>query len=336
MHERDARDLVSKYRADARAGKEPEELARRGRGRLGNEDNDGSMMYLKSQWIEDAKTHERTWEADEAAIKKHILPNLGEHTPVAAVKYEHVARMHRRITESGSPIAANRVLSLCAAMFQLAENLELRPRNSNPCTDVRKNPENKRRIYLSRKGAEALLDAVELYPDGRVANAIKFLLYTGARRHEVLAATYDEFVTQEETGVIVWHKLSAHTKTKIAHEVPLNPAAHELLVSMRAVAASRYLFPGDKPNTHLVDIKKGWRSICKKAGLEGFHLHDIRHSHASALISRGVPLAAVGALLGHTQPRTTMRYAHIDPTALLAASAKLVEFLPDKAKWTPV
>jgi hypothetical protein len=53
---------------------------------------------------------------------------------------------------------------LCAAMFHLAEKLELRPRHSNPCTDVRKNPENKRHLYLSRKGAEALLDAGELVP----------------------------------------------------------------------------------------------------------------------------------------------------------------------------
>ena len=60
--------------------------------------------------------------------------------------------------------------------------------------------------------------------------------------------------------------------------------------------------------------------MCKLAGLEKVRLHDLRHSYASSLVSKGVSLHIVGRLLGHTQPQTTARYAHLDDAALREAT----------------
>ena len=60
--------------------------------------------------------------------------------------------------------------------------------------------------------------------------------------------------------------------------------------------------------------------MCRDAGLEGVRLHDLRHTYASSLVSRGVSLHIVGRLLGHTQPQTTARYAHLDDDALRKAT----------------
>ena len=63
-----------------------------------------------------------------------------------------------------------------------------------------------------------------------------------------------------------------------------------------------------------------WRRIRRRAGLPGVRLHDLRHSYASFLVNQGVSLFVVQQLLGHSQTRTTQRYAHLAPKTLLDAA----------------
>jgi site-specific recombinase XerD len=60
--------------------------------------------------------------------------------------------------------------------------------------------------------------------------------------------------------------------------------------------------------------------VCKAAGITGARIHDLRHSFASLLVSGGVSLPMIGAMLGHTQVQTTQRYAHLYDEPLRAAA----------------
>ncbi len=97
-----------------------------------------------------------------------------------------------------------------------------------------------------------------------------------------------------------------------------------LLAEMReqAGAAERYLFPGNARDKPLQGIKKFWCSITEQAGIEDYRLHDNRHTHASHLVSSGLSLEIVGRLLGHTNPLTTKRYAHLADEPLRAAAER--------------
>jgi integrase len=77
-----------------------------------------------------------------------------------------------------------------------------------------------------------------------------------------------------------------------------------------ANGSSEYLFPGPTGEP-ITTIKTIWRSICREAELERVRVHDLRHTYASVLASSGLSLPVIGALLGHTQPQTTARYAHL-------------------------
>jgi integrase len=61
----------------------------------------------------------------------------------------------------------------------------------------------------------------------------------------------------------------------------------------------------------VVEIKKTWANICRRAGISGLRIHDLRHSFAAELASGGASLPLIGALLGHSNPLTTARYAHL-------------------------
>jgi len=166
-------------------------------------------------------------------------------------------------------------------------------------------------------------------------------MLTGARRGEVLSAHWDMF--DLEAGV--WVKPSAHTKQRTEHRVPLSAPAVALLKELKEGAAGPFVFPGTNGRP-LCDVKRTWLTVCRDAGLakqepkrtgggrpalgkDGMRLltwratarlHDLRHTYASVLASQGLSLPIIGALLGHTQPQTTARYAHLLDDPLRAAT----------------
>ena len=72
-----------------------------------------------------------------------------------------------------------------------------------------------------------------------------------------------------------------------------------------------------------MDIKKFWREASTAAAIPDARLHDLRHTFASHLVSSGVSLPIVGRLLGHTQPQTTHRYAHLADDPLREATERI-------------
>jgi integrase len=77
----------------------------------------------------------------------------------------------------------------------------------------------------------------------------------------------------------------------------------------------------------VVEIKAAWAALCKAADLGGVRVHDLRHTYASVLASAGLSLPVIGALLGHTQPGTTHRYAHLFDDPLRAATERAAAIL---------
>jgi len=82
-----------------------------------------------------------------------------------------------------------------------------------------------------------------------------------------------------------------------------------------------YLFLGKSGDKPVRDIKTFWEKVIKEANLKNIRIHDLRHTHASHLVSSGLSLSIVGKLLGHTQAATTQRYAHLADEPLRHAAA---------------
>ncbi len=100
----------------------------------------------------------------------------------------------------------------------------------------------------------------------------------------------------------------------------LNTAALEVLAGIERVAGNSYVIVGLKPGSHLIGLTRPWYRIRAKAGLEDVRLHDLRYSFASVAAASGLSLPMIGKLLGHSQPITTARYAHLAADPMLRAS----------------
>ena len=84
-----------------------------------------------------------------------------------------------------------------------------------------------------------------------------------------------------------------------------------------------YVIVGDKPGAHLVNLQKPWRRIRTAAGIPDVRIHDLRHSFASVAAGAGLSLPMIGKLLGHSQPITTARYAHLAADPVHEASERI-------------
>jgi len=123
------------------------------------------------------------------------------------------------------------------------------------------------------------------------------------------------------------HLEARHTKAGKRRLVPLNGAAREAL-NFRARFRAEHC-PGSPWVFCLADgmriqsIKRSFTSACRKARLEDFLIHDLRHTCAAWLVSAGVPRTEVRDLLGHSTVKMTERYAHLAPENIRAAVAVL-------------
>jgi integrase len=250
-------------------------------------------------------------------VETIIKPALGRKM-VTAVDHADIEKLHREITERASH-RANRTVAVLSRMMTLA--IKWRMRADNPVRGVERNPEGKRKRYLKGDELRLLTKALAEHEDQRVANVFRLLLLTGARKGEVLSATWDQF----DFGGNVWTKPAATTKQRQEHEIPLSPVALQLLETMRKTSAptARFLFPSHGTTGHLTEVKKAWAAVCRAGGIVGLRVHDLRHSYASMLASAGYSLPTIGALLGHTQPNTTHRYAHLLDDPLREATSKV-------------
>jgi integrase len=254
------------------------------------------------------KLRPRNRQQNELLTSQWIKPELGTRK-IVDLRFRDVETFHRKITEKGTPYRANRALALLSKMLSLAIRWEWR--TDNPCRGVERNYEAKRKRYLKPSELERLVSALAEYPDKAAANAIRLLLLTGARSGEVLGATWDQF--NFETGT--WTKPATSTKQKSEHVIPLSAPAQLLLSEMPRT--DNRLFPG------LDQVRNHWAKICRKAQIEGVRVHDLRHSYASMLASAGLSLPVIGALLGHSTPTTTARYAHLFDDPLRAATERV-------------
>jgi integrase len=134
-----------------------------------------------------------------------------------------------------------------------------------------------------------------------------------ARRNEILTLRWEDVSDEHECLMLPDSK----TCRKAVH---LNAPALALLQTIPRLEGNPFVICGEKGGQHLVNIEQPWRRIRKAAKLDDVRLHDLRHSFASVAAAGGQSLVIIGKMLGHTQPATTARYAHLAEDPVKAAS----------------
>jgi len=309
-----AREIARGLLADAIRGGDP--VAEKRSAREVTTVRDLANTYLETH--AEPKKRPRSVKMDRALLSRIILPSLGSRL-VGEVTHADLQRLHNSLSDT--PYQANRALALLSKMFELS--IRWNWRSSNPVKGIPRFTEEKRYRWLSDDELQRLWEALDNQPNQVAANAVRFQLLTGARIGEVLSAKWQDF----DMARGVWVKPSHHTKQKRTEHLPLSRASVVLLEAMgeHRLVDNAHVFPGRIPGQPIKDLKRFWKTVTTAADLRDYRRHDNRHTHASHLVSSGHSLAVVGRLLGHTNPVTTHRYAHLAGDPLRVATETIGE-----------
>lgn len=263
---------------------------------------DLAVRYLEIRERSQLKT--TTFKEYRSAIMTRIVPEIGM-MPLRDLGRRHVEHLHSSM--SASPVRANRVISILKAMLYKAEDWELIPRGSNPASRLRLNKEDPKRHYFTDTEQVAIFRAIGLLRNRMLKSAsafdaIQMLFFTGCRTNEVLKLKWTDVDIAGRT-------ISLHdTKTGEAR-LPIPDQAVDFLQSIAAAKTSQWVFPGANRDQPLKGLVRPWLEVRKLANLPDANIKDIRHTVGTFVAKEG-GLYSAQAILRHSSPQTTMRYAH--------------------------
>jgi integrase len=275
----------------------------------------------------------RSAEVDRTNLDLNILPALGRRH-LTDITRADIAKLQHSLKHK--PGAANRCLSLLSHMFNKAEEWGVRPEGSNPVRRIQRYPERKIERFLSSAELGRLGEVLKRAETERITPtkgrglkplpeggespyliaAIRLLAFTGARKSEILTAKWD-YLDREHNALRL-----PDSKTG-AKSIALGAPALAVLESLSRMAGNPYILPGLTRAQRPIIPDKFWRAVCHAANVKDCRIHDLRHSFASVGAAAGDSLILIGKLLGHSQPSTTARYAHLGDNPVLAAADRI-------------
>lgn len=205
-----------------------------------------------------------------------------------------------------SNATVNREISFVrAAINRTASDFEISL--NNPFSNVKYLEEERLPNYITPKQYQRLLKSALHFENYDLCDFITLLVMTGCRQSEVLTLRWDR-VFLEKRHFVVINTLSKSKRTMYKY---LNDTAYQVLHNRYNNRIGNYVFTNPKTGKHIQSFNKGWQ-LCKKRAMVDCRMHDLRHTYASWLVQKGVPIYTVKELLGHGDIASTQRYAHLD------------------------
>ena len=227
----------------------------------------------------------------------------------AVVIAEHRDKLTRGLTPQGrqrSPATTNRYISALSHALTIAMR-EWGWLDDNPMRKVSKLKEPRGRVrFLTEDERPRLLEACKAHSPA-LYSIVVLALSTGARQGEILNLTWRDIDLAR--GMIILEE----TKNNERRAIPLQGHALELIKEMGKVKRidTDLLFPSRKDPSQPLYVQSIWRVVIKRAGIEDFRFHDLRHSCASYLAMNGASLAEIADVLGHKTLQMVKRYTHL-------------------------
>ena len=169
------------------------------------------------------------------------------------------------------------------------------------------------------RGYQPLLNLREIAFADHLKPMILLSLNTGLRRGELFHMTWQD-VDMERRQLTIRGKISKSGRVRY---IPLNVEAFETLRQWkRQTPAEGVVFPNSNGRP-FDNVQSAWEKLLIAADIKKFRWHDIRHHFASRLVMAGVGLNTVRQLLGHSDIKMTLRYAHLSQQHIADAVSNL-------------
>lgn len=305
-----AQDLANKYRSKIALGEDP--VADKALKKT----VPTFAQFIAERYMPFVYSYKKAANSDDSYLRNQILPVLGKKY-LDEITRKDIIDFHHGLHKRGyKPGTCNRSLILLRYAFNLAIRWEIPGVKTNPTKDVPllNDQEGKKERYLSKEETERLYSVLKDSDNALLQYIVPMLILTGARKMEVINARWEDFDLDRRQWRI------PITKAGRPRYVPLSSGVIHLISNVPHIDGNPWVFPNPKTGKPYISIFNSWNAARIAAGLADVRIHDLRHSFASFLVNAGRSLYEVQRILGHTQIKTTQRYAHLSQDTLLDAA----------------
>jgi len=254
-----------------------------------------------------SKPNKKTWAEDKSKYDTYLAKPLGN-KKLSTIDRSSIATIHSRVTKLGHPVTANRVKALISSIFGWAISVGLW--KTNPALGIRLNRECSRDRFIQGDELPRFFQALADELNETIRDYVLLSLLTGARKANVLSMQWKDVNLKRGEWRI------RETKSGTPQTVTLSP---EVLTVLRSRIRNRkpsepttFVFPSNGSSGHLIEPKKGWKRILKRAGIDDLRIHDLRRTLGSWQAKTGASMAIIGKSLNHKNQNTTAIYARLD------------------------
>lgn len=242
------------------------------------------------------KEYKRMWNKD-------LKPVFGN-KKLSQISADSIKKFHKKFDYK--PYYANRCINFLQGMFNYFIK-EGTYKGDNPTKGIKLNKEEPRVRYMESQEIERFYNAMNEIDESVSRNAILMLLYTGVRKSNVLCMKWNEVDLDSK----IW--LIPRTKTGKNLTIALADSAVDLLKNIKSNNPDeKYVFPSTtSASGHIVDIKRVWNTIKKKANITNLRIHDLRHTLATYMIAQGASPFVVQRALTHKSIKSTQVYVNL-------------------------
>lgn len=270
--------------------------------------------FVRRHYLPYIKSRKRSYDTDISILENHILPVFADR-PMEKITKAELVTFHSEKRQAGyAGGTVDRLIILIRYIFNLAIKWDYLKKGQNPAAEFELfNEPNGRQKFLKDEELTRLMTELTKSDNPDLYNIVRGLLLTGCRKRELLDAQWRHVNLELKT----WH--IPLTKQGKPHDLPITEDLERYFRSLPSFGGSQFLFPSPRTGLPYQSIFQSWDTARRAAGLPDLRMHDLRHSFASFLVNGGCSLYEVQRLLGHTNSRTTQRYAHLSQAALLDA-----------------
>lgn len=294
-----ARERVYELRTALARGDDPRDYRRR-RQKMPTFQEFTDTMYLPH-----ARATVRRPKTIESRLRNGATLYFGSHA-LDTITRRDITFFLNDMKERTSASTANYHFSILRRMLNLAVEWDILAKN--PCLGLKKfPPASPRDRYLSKAELQRFLKATYACPSAKAASLFRLLLFSGLRFGEAVSLTFSNVCAETQSVRLVT------TKAGNSRRVYLSSLAWAEIERMRKVRLrdNPHVFPSPRNAGSIAKPIKDFEWVLRRAEVDGFRMHDLRHTFASYMVQSGATLFEVQHALGHASSDMTQRYAHL-------------------------
>ena len=277
-------------------------------------DNIITFSQLFSDYLERyASLHKgkRTIEEDNRRYKLYMKTLYTQH--IQSIVKNDIMKLHNKLANEISKVTANRVLSLIGAIFNVAIGWGYKL--INPTARIKKFSEISRDRFVKESEMARFLESVDCEESQYIKDYVLISLLTGARRSNILSMKWKDIDLEQE----MWTINASESKNNHANIVYLSGEVINILQLRKRLSISHFVFPSHGKTGHLMEPRRGWERILKRAGISNLRLHDLRRTFGSYQAMNNTSMHIIGKTLNHKSQGATTVYARFSDDPVKAA-----------------